>query len=203
MNGGHEYNSTPSPPQSYSQSSTSSIFAYNLSEKQFKGTTSYDQLVPFVGEAPRKDSMDQQTDESERELMNGDPATQNSDNGVTAQVQPAFDPRALLNPKAKPKRPASDTESDRGRDGEAGSGQISLVERLHNVHERTASPSKRVKTQDDQKKQPPKVEVLSSGALDLKPKDGEPNGQPQSASIDLTMSKIYPVSHRIFLTCLR
>jgi hypothetical protein len=74
-------------------------------------------------------------------------------NGSPTAHTPRFDPRALLNPKsAAAKRPASSgQDSERGRTEPTVTGQVSLVERLHNVQERTASPAKRVKTEDPPK----------------------------------------------------
>jgi hypothetical protein len=142
------------------------------------------------------------------EHVPGDAATHNNNgtsashaNGSSAphtpQASPAprFDPRALLNPKvaAAAKRPASSggEEADRGRTDPAVPGQISLVERLHNVQERTASPAKRVKTEDRRKQNVNRANFGGGSALDLQ----NPNGQPpppqpqQGPAIDLTMSK--------------
>ncbi|KAF1996594.1 hypothetical protein P154DRAFT_556182 [Amniculicola lignicola CBS 123094] len=110
--------------------------------------------------------------------------------------QPAYDAHSLLNPKSASKRPASE---DRGRELEQGpaGGQLSLVERLHHVQERTASPSKRVKT--DNNKRVIKSAPTSSGALNLNsatngrpaqplPTFGPAPTPPATAAIDLTMS---------------
>ena len=110
----------------------------------------------------------------------------------TPQYQQAFDPRALLNPRSvAPKRPATEQEHERGRESDA-PGQVSLVERLHNVHERTASPAKKVKTEDDHKKKTNShTSFGGGGALDLSKPQSEPAtliAQP-GPSIDLTMSK--------------
>jgi hypothetical protein len=127
----------------------------------------------------------------------GDPATQQPNDRPAPQFQ-TFDPRALLGPKAAGKRPASEADSDRGREESANAGQVSLVERLHNVQERTASPSKRVKTEGDDRKQPP-ANFSSSGALNMKSADNQTPQLPQSSSVDLTMSKLkcfqFLVSH--------
>jgi hypothetical protein len=127
----------------------------------------------------------------------GDPVSQQTNHATPSAQSPRFDPRALLNPTAPPstsKRPASSGEdADRGRTEIAPPGQVSLVERLHNVHERTASPAKRVKT-DEQKKRA--SSGFGSGALDL----GQGNGQhlqhsnghhpvAKQTAVDLTMSK--------------
>lgn len=103
-----------------------------------------------------------------------------------------YDPRALLNPRSSSssKRPASSgQDSDRGRADASIDGQFQLVERLHNVHERTASPAKRIKTTEEDKK---KKKTLHSngrggGALQL----DQSNGQTQASAppIDLTMCK--------------
>ncbi|KAF2017965.1 hypothetical protein BU24DRAFT_344795 [Aaosphaeria arxii CBS 175.79] len=100
---------------------------------------------------------------------------------------PTYDPRALLNPKAPPKRPASDAApGDRGREGESEGGQVSLVERLHNVQQRTASPAKRVRTDELPKKTIPSSSNGASGGLDMTSMNG---GNPtKSSAIDLTMS---------------
>ncbi|CAI6233340.1 unnamed protein product [Periconia digitata] len=103
--------------------------------------------------------------------------------------QYAFDPRALLNPK----RPAG-AHADRGREDatEHGSGQFNLVERIHNVAERTASPAKRPRV-DDPNEQNKKIQIRnggSGGALDLTQKQGSSNvsASGPAAAIDLTMS---------------
>ena len=127
----------------------------------------------------------------------GDPASQQ--NHATPPAQPPrFDPRALLNPTAPPstsKRPASSGEdADRGRAEMVSPGQLSLVERLHNVHERTTSPAKRVKT-DEQKKRA--SSGFGSGALDLEQTNGQHlqhnNGHTAAkpTAVDLTMSKCH------------
>lgn len=100
-----------------------------------------------------------------------------------------FDPRALLNPMPG-KRPAE--EADRGR-ANPPMGQVSLVERLHNVHERTASPAKRFKA-DNQRKNTSNGSNFGNGnALDLKQSNGQPPvaqaPQTQGPAIDLTMSE--------------
>lgn len=104
-----------------------------------------------------------------------------------------FDPRALLNPKSASKRPAAEQEPERGREtsnGEGLSGQVSLVERLHNVHERTASPAKKIKTSDDHKKKNHSTASFGAGALDLKtPSNGQDQPPRPNLAIDLTMSK--------------
>jgi hypothetical protein len=127
----------------------------------------------------------------------GDSASQQTGQATPSVQPPRFDPRALLNPTAPPstsKRPASSGEdADRGRTDIAPPGQVSLVERLHNVHERTASPAKRVKT-DEQKKRA--SSGFGSGALDLTQGNGQhlqhSNGHhpaAKSTAVDLTMSK--------------
>ncbi|KAF2194246.1 hypothetical protein K469DRAFT_549083 [Zopfia rhizophila CBS 207.26] len=85
------------------------------------------------------------------ELINpGDEQPQHTDNRIIPHLQQAFDPRALLDPKSVSKRPVSDNGSDRGR--EEAPGQTSLIERMHNVHERTESPSKRVRLDADEQR---------------------------------------------------
>ena len=123
-------------------------------------------------------------------LCTGDAITHHNNNEVaTPQVQ-QFDPRALLNPRtANSKRPASsDGDSDRGRIDPTIAGQVSLVERLHNVQERTASPAKRVKTDDSHKKSASSSSFGGSG-LDLQNHNATPPGLSQGPSIDLTMSE--------------
>ena len=108
----------------------------------------------------------------------------------TPPTTPRFDPAALLNPRSAPKRPAlSGEEVKRGRAESISPGQVSLVERLHNVQERTASPAKRIKTTDEQqrKKVPSNsVQFGSNSALDLR-QNGH-TSVPGSAQVDLTMS---------------
>ncbi|KAF2999031.1 hypothetical protein E8E13_008323 [Curvularia kusanoi] len=108
-----------------------------------------------------------------------------------ATTTPRFDPAALLNPKSAAKRPASSSEpsaSTRSETASAGS-QVSLVERLHNVHERAASPAKRVKTTEEQRKKKPSngSQFGGSGSLDLSKSNGS-TPVPQPATYDLTMS---------------
>jgi hypothetical protein len=110
------------------------------------------------------------------------------------QYQPQlFDPRALLNPKSVSKRPAAEQNPERGRETENGQqlpGQVSMVERLHNVHERTASPAKKIKTEDDRKKQNRSPASFGAGALDLtKQSNGQAQMSQRNLAIDLTMSK--------------
>ena len=121
----------------------------------------------------------------------GETATHHN-NGAPANPSQQFDPRALLNPRiANSKRPASSGgESDRGRPDATIAGQVSLVERLHNVQERTASPVKRVKTEDPQRQSPSRPNFAGGSGLDLQNQNGfaAPPRQAGSA-IDLTMSK--------------
>jgi hypothetical protein len=102
-----------------------------------------------------------------------------------------FDARALLNPKTVSKRPATDQEQglERGREDPSAVGQVSLVERLHHVQERTSSPAKRARTQDEQKKAAkPHAGFGSGGALDLN-RNNQQSLPTQGPAIDLTMSK--------------
>ncbi|KAH7084394.1 SNF2 family N-terminal domain-containing protein [Paraphoma chrysanthemicola] len=115
----------------------------------------------------------------------------NNNNGVPVPQFPQFDPRALLNPKTSTnsKRPASaGNDADRGRTDPNLAGQVSLVERLHNVQDRTASPAKRVKTEEDRNKKPTNSSNFGgSSALDLQRTTGQAPTQVGPA-IDLTMS---------------
>lgn len=120
-------------------------------------------------------------------------ASPRHDNQITPHAQQQYDPRALLNPRAPPKRPASEAGSDRGRENEPG--QISLVERLHNVHQRTSSPAKRVKT-DELKKPTANTSSGNNGVMNLNAMGERANTPTQASSIDLTMSKSQ-VSSRI------
>lgn len=110
----------------------------------------------------------------------------------TPPATPRFDPAALLNPKSAAKRPASTSEgSESSRADPKSSGQVSLVERLHNVQERAASPAKRVKTTEEQqrKKKPSNGTSFGGGsALDLNQNSGAP--VPPPAQVDLTMSTL-------------
>jgi hypothetical protein len=124
-------------------------------------------------------------------------ATAHPNNNATPRPQnQQFDPRALLNPKSAPKRPASSGgEADRGRADPTMAGQLALVERLHNVQERTSSPAKRIKTDEDRKKAPNGAGFGGGSALDLQSQNGHvPASAPASVqpgpAIDLTMSKI-------------
>jgi hypothetical protein len=129
------------------------------------------------------------------------------------QFQPyTFDPRALLNPRSMAKRPASVTEpeADRGRETPTIPGQVSLVERLHNIHERTASPAKRAKTDDERQK--PRQQSNMAGGSTLMLRQQAPNrpsaptaGPATAAAIDLTMSEFnFFTNHSqtVVLTCM-
>lgn len=116
---------------------------------------------------------------------------QNNNNDTPTPQMPTFDPRALLNPKAAAsKRPASSGgDHDRGRTDPTIAGQVSLVERLHNVQERTASPAKRVKTDENRKKLANGSSFGGSSALGLQNQNINGHTHPQQApAIDLTMS---------------
>jgi hypothetical protein len=116
----------------------------------------------------------------------------NNTNNAPVSQFPQFDPRALLNPRSPTfKRPASSGgEADRGRTDPTVAGQVSLVERLHNVQERTASPAKRLKTEEDRKKATNGASFGGGSALDLQQRNGQLPTQPGPA-IDLTMSKLH------------
>ncbi|KAH5133894.1 hypothetical protein HBH70_143280 [Parastagonospora nodorum] len=77
----------------------------------------------------------------------------NNNNNVTPT--PQFSLTALLNPRSlASKRPASSgSDLNCRRTDPTIASQISLVEQLHNVQERTALPAKRIKTDKDRKKQ--------------------------------------------------
>ncbi|KAH6245928.1 hypothetical protein HBI40_244630 [Parastagonospora nodorum] len=86
----------------------------------------------------------------------------NNNNNVALTLQ--FSPTALLNPRSlASKRPAlSGSDLDRRRTDPTIASQISLVEQLHNVQERTASPAKRIKTDEDRKNSSLKLQKTSS-----------------------------------------
>ncbi|KAF2684131.1 DNA repair protein rad5 [Lentithecium fluviatile CBS 122367] len=119
-------------------------------------------------------------------------AAQQRGNHPTPQFQ-QFDARALLNPKSVSKRPATEqgTEPERGREDPTGPGQISLVERLHHVQERTASPAKRARTEDERKKTA-KLHANSGnfggGAMNFNQNNTQQSLPTQGPAIDLTMS---------------
>jgi len=139
--------------------------------------------------------------------MSGDPSTQNSHhhdhshNNVAPYPQtPAFSPAALLNPKAsQSKRPASSSGDGQQDQDPAFAGQVSLVERLHNVQERTASPAKRVKTDEAfSRKKAATSSNFGGSALNLQNTSSNGNGNgniapppppKEEAQVDLTMSK--------------
>lgn len=126
-----------------------------------------------------------------RARRTGDAATHHITNGASAPQIPQFDPQALLNPKSpNPKRPASSGEEhERGRTDPTIAGQVSLVERLHNVQERTASPAKRVKTAEDEHRKKINHSNIGGGsALDLQRPNGQQPLPRPGPSIDLTMS---------------
>lgn len=117
-------------------------------------------------------------------------------NGSQTQPSPhitQFDPRALLNPKSPTaKRPASSGgEPDRGRADPTIAGQVSLVERLHNVQERTASPAKRVKTEEERKRAPNRAAFGGGSALELQKPNSNNQAVQAGPAIDLTMSKSF------------
>jgi hypothetical protein len=196
--------------QSSDTSSLSSLMVYEPSSAQPRR--------PVIEDA---DSLPEPavTNNSQQELTEhvpGDTATHHNNNGSpassTVPISPTsqandssaahvskFDPRALLNPKsAAAKRPASSgQDTERGRPDPIATGQVSLVERLHNVQERAASPAKRVKTEDPRKQNGYRANFRGGSALDLQ----NPNGQPpppqpqQGPAIDLTMSTYF--EHKI------
>jgi hypothetical protein len=118
--------------------------------------------------------------------LSGEQAAQQNQ---TPPATPRFDPAALLNPKSAGKRPASSgEETERGRADPTIAGQVSLVERLHNVQERTASPAKRAKTVDEQRNKAPSsgAHFGSNNSLDMNKKGH--STVPPPAQVDLTMS---------------
>jgi len=119
----------------------------------------------------------------------GDADRVNNNNNNVAPT-PQFSPTALLNPRSlASKRPASSgSDLDRGRTDPTIAGQISLVERLHNVQERTASPAKRIKTDEDRKKSAHRQGFNGGSSLELQKTGGQASAQTEP-SIDLTMSK--------------
>ncbi|RMZ71960.1 helicase-like transcription factor [Pyrenophora seminiperda CCB06] len=116
----------------------------------------------------------------------------NHNQATPAPQPPQFDPRSLLNPRSSnAKRPASSGgEGDHGRTDPTIAGQVSLVERLHNVTDRTATPVKRVKTDEPRKSKSNRSNFGSEGALDFQDQTGtSATPQPQQGpAIDLTMS---------------
>ncbi|KAH6214781.1 hypothetical protein HBI15_135460 [Parastagonospora nodorum] len=92
----------------------------------------------------------------------------NNNNNNVAPT-PQFSLTALLNPRLlASKRPASSSSDlNRGRTNPTIASQISLVEQLHNVQERTASPAKRIKTNKDRKKSTHRQGFNSSSSLEL------------------------------------
>lgn len=127
----------------------------------------------------------------------GDADRVNNNNNNVAP-SPQFSPTALLNPRSlASKRPASSgSDLDRGRTDPTIAGQISLVERLHNVQERTASPAKRVKTDEDRTKFAYRQGFSGGSSLELQKTSGQAPAQ-TGPSIDLTMSKhSTPDAHR-------
>lgn len=123
-------------------------------------------------------------------LFPADATTHHGNNGVPIQQLSYFDPRALLNPKSSnSKRPASASgETDPGRADPTVAGQVSLVERLHNVQERTSSPAKRVKTDDPHKTASSSSKFGGGSALELQHLNGQQLPPSQGPQIDLTMS---------------
>ncbi|KAH3957945.1 hypothetical protein HBI26_252360 [Parastagonospora nodorum] len=118
----------------------------------------------------------------------GDADRVNNNNNNVAPT-PQFSPTALLNPRSlASKRPASSgSDLDRGRTDPTIAGQISLVEQLHNVQERTASPAKRIKTDEDRKKSTHRQGFNGGSSLELQKTSSQAPSQ-TGPSIDLTMS---------------
>ena len=190
------------PSPSHSRSRSRSVSS-EPSIEVVESSTTQDEVQPTVSQAMSLDgdvngSHDDSEhdadadDESEVEVVLIDSAggTATPQNSRPPPQTPGFDPAALLNPKAASKRPAADAEPERGREDVTNGGQISLVERLHNVHERTSSPAKRPRTEDEQQKKGQlKANIGGGSALDLKKENGLPAPVPKAAAIDLTMSK--------------
>lgn len=130
--------------------------------------------------------------------LSGDanPHVNNNTNTIASTAHhPQFDPSALLNPRSASKRPASSGgDADRGRADPTIAGQVSLVERLHNVQERTASPAKRVKTEEERRKTARNSSFRGGSALDLQSSNRQAQAQPGPA-IDLTMSTFLAFDH--------
>jgi len=122
------------------------------------------------------------------------PHNHNHNPTTPAPQVPQFDPRSLLNPRSSTaKRPASSGgEADHGRTDPTIAGQVSLVERLHNVQGRTVTPVKRVKTENPRKLKGNRPNIGGGSALDFQSQSGQSSApQPQSGpAIDLTMSEI-------------
>jgi hypothetical protein len=120
----------------------------------------------------------------------GDNATHHNHAPPTTHT-PQFDPRALLNPtSSNSKRPASSgNDTDRGRIDPTIAGQVSLVERLHNVQERTSSPAKRIKTEEPRRqKNANRTNFTGGSALELQNGQSPAPLPQQGSAIDLTMS---------------
>ncbi|KAJ4364614.1 hypothetical protein N0V83_009210 [Neocucurbitaria cava] len=173
----------------FDASSTSPLAAYEPNGAQLGDSGSDTTIDAMDCDYPPDHAFTPQPPELTANLP-GDAVTHQDTNGGPVPQIPHFDPRALLNPKSTgPKRPASSEEIDRGRTDPTIAGQVSLVERLHNVQERTASPAKRVKTVDDVRpKKATHSDFGGGNALDLKQPNGRPPQPQQGPSIDLTMS---------------
>ncbi|KAH6092876.1 hypothetical protein HBI65_146560 [Parastagonospora nodorum] len=111
----------------------------------------------------------------------------NNNNNVALTLQ--FSPTALLNPRSlASKRPASSgSDLDRGRTDPTIAGQISLVEQLHNVQERTALLAKRIKTDEDRKKSTHCQGFNGGSSLELQKTSSQALSQ-TGLLIDLTIS---------------
>jgi hypothetical protein len=153
---------------------------------------------PFTESTARDLSSERTSDTELTAHLSGEQAPQYSQAATT----PRYDPTALLNPKSSSKRPATSSEpSVSSRSDTASVGQVSLVERLHNVHERAASPAKRVKTTEEQlrKKQSSNASQFGgNGSLDLI-QSNRSTPVPQTTKVDLTMSM--PVTLSSNLMC--
>ncbi|KAH5049652.1 hypothetical protein HBI73_247600 [Parastagonospora nodorum] len=118
----------------------------------------------------------------------GDADRVNNNNNNVAPT-PQFSPTALLNPQSlASKRPASSSSDlNRRRTDPTIASQISLVKQLHNVQERTASPAKRIKTDEDRKKSTHRQGFNGSSSLKLQKTSSQAPSQ-TGPSIDLTIS---------------
>ncbi|KAF2502993.1 hypothetical protein BU16DRAFT_449792 [Lophium mytilinum] len=111
----------------------------------------------------------------------------NSANGVAASQ--AYSPQMLLNPRDTQRLPVRE-QAQNYRDSPA-NGMTSFIERMHNVEDRSAHPSKRVKREHDERKTSHSAGHGSGGVLDLQgsrtPEDMPPQARGPPAVVDLTL----------------
>jgi hypothetical protein len=164
---------------------------YSTTNDNMSEESAYWQPPPFAMQQPMSPQVNHGAPAPDVPQPMNHTAAQQQDHLRAGPQFQRFDAGALLNPRSASKRPATDQEQqpERGREDPA-AGQVSLVERLHHVQERTASPAKRARTEDEPKATKSHPGFGNGGALDLN-RNGQQRPPPpptQGTAIDLTMS---------------